>query len=306
MGIYNGPSIYNQGGGGGGGYKDGGALVDADFIKVENNAVSSYDNVSRDPVNFYFEVNEGEILNSVVEVTTAVNATINVYVLKNGLYYLLGNVGGNTVNAGDDYKVNITGDSYDIEQVNNINQNVFAEIAGELYAVKQINDILWTVTDYSKIIGTKFIDDSDKYFTGAATRTATGTCLYNMAAINIISGSLSEGWSIASLDDFKNLFQFVGGTGINYLVGVGNQIKKVGSWPNDPGVNNSSGFSSIPTGRYDDGDRDALTSAFYWTSTKASSSTNNVIYVQDGSNNSYIGPGDEYYDYFAVRFCKHV
>lgn len=33
----------------GGGYKDGGQLIDADFIEVENNTISSYENVSRDP-----------------------------------------------------------------------------------------------------------------------------------------------------------------------------------------------------------------------------------------------------------------
>ena len=119
MSIFKGDSIYKTGAGGGG-YKDGGALVDGDFIEVKNNTVSSYDNVSRDPVNFYFEVKDGEILNSVIELTTAVNATINVYVVKNGFYYLLGNVGGNTVNAGDDYKINIIGDSFSVEQINNI------------------------------------------------------------------------------------------------------------------------------------------------------------------------------------------
>ena len=118
-GIFKGDSIYKSGGGGGGGggYNDGGQIVDDDFMKVENNAVSSYDNVSRDPINFYFEPADGEILNAIVELTTAVNATVNVYVLKNGFYYLLGNVGGDTVTAGNDYKVNITGDSYAIEQV---------------------------------------------------------------------------------------------------------------------------------------------------------------------------------------------
>lgn len=120
--IYNGPSIYNQGGGGGG-YKDGGALVDGDFIKVENNAVSSYDNVSRDPINLYFEPKDGEILNSIVELTTAVNSTVNVYIVKNGLYYSLGNIGGNSVSAGNDYKINIIGDSYTVENVTGISSD---------------------------------------------------------------------------------------------------------------------------------------------------------------------------------------
>lgn len=118
-GIFKGDSIYKSGGGGsgGGGYNDGGQIVDADFMKVENNAVSSYDNVSRDPINFYFEPDDGDILNSIIELTTAVNATVNVYVLKNGFYYLLGNIGGDTVTAGNDYKVNIIGDSYSVEQI---------------------------------------------------------------------------------------------------------------------------------------------------------------------------------------------
>ena len=122
MSIFKGDSIYKSGGGGGG-YKDGGALVDGDFIKVENNTVSSYDNLSRDPINLYFEPKDGEILNSVVELTTAVNSTINVYIVKNGLYYSLGNIGGNSVTAGNDYKINITGDSYTVENVTGISND---------------------------------------------------------------------------------------------------------------------------------------------------------------------------------------
>jgi len=142
-GILKGDSIYKSGGGGG--YKDGGQLVDGDFIKVENNTISSYDNVSRDPVNFYFEVKDGEVLNSVVELTTAVNATINVYVVRNGFYYLLGNVGGNTVNAGDDYKVNITGDSYSVEQVTTTgNDPEFIDISGKPVKVVKIGNLFWT------------------------------------------------------------------------------------------------------------------------------------------------------------------
>ena len=152
-GIFKGDSIYKSGGGGGGGYKDGGQLVDGDFIKVENNTISSYDNVSRNPVNFYFEVKDGEVLNSVVELTTAVNSTINVYVVRNGFYYLLGNIGGNTVNAGDDYKVNITGDSYAIEQVSAPPTPEYALIDGNQYKVLKVGSVLWTCSDLK---GTSF------------------------------------------------------------------------------------------------------------------------------------------------------
>ena len=145
MSIFKGDSIYKSGGGGGG-YKDGGALVDADFIEVENNAVSSYDNVSRDPINFYFEPSDGEILNSVIEITTAVNATVNVYVLRNGFYYLLGNVGGNTVNAGEEYNLNIIGNSYMLELVTPGSNDPEAIVyEGEIYQLKKYGSVSWVV-----------------------------------------------------------------------------------------------------------------------------------------------------------------
>lgn len=121
MGVFNGNSIYNDGGaGGGGGYADGGQIVDGDFMKIENNAVSTYDNVNRDTLNFYLEPADGEIINTVIELTTAVNSTVNVYVLRNGLYYLLGNIGGDTVETGKEYKINIFGNSYEVENISSI------------------------------------------------------------------------------------------------------------------------------------------------------------------------------------------
>lgn len=175
-GIFKGDSIYKSGGGGGG-FKDGGQLVDGDFIKVENNTISSYDNVSRDPVNFYFEVKDGEVLNSVVELTTAVNATINVYILKNGFYYLLGNVGGNTVNAGDDYKLNVTGDSYSLEQVTPGGGSVpsFFEIDGVFYPLKEFNGYLWLMQNLAGNFG---LDVVNVPKTG---QTPYGTYLQNVA-----------------------------------------------------------------------------------------------------------------------------
>ena len=92
-GIFEGDSIYKNGSGGGG-YKDGGELIDGDFIKVENNTNSSYNNETRNPINFYFEVKEGDVLNSIIELTTTINSIVNVYILKNHIYYLIGNIGG--------------------------------------------------------------------------------------------------------------------------------------------------------------------------------------------------------------------
>ena len=197
-GIFKGDSIYKSGGGGGGGYKDGGQLVDGDFIKVENNTVSSYDNVSRDPVNFYFEVKDGEILNSVVELTTAVNATINVYVVKNGFYYLLGNVGVNTVNAGYDYKINITGDSYDVEQVNNISVDPeFVELNGTVYPIKKINGLLWITQDYKGNIP------------GVTSEVKNGTVYYTNGQIP--TDLNVNGFRLPSNSEVTSLFTSLGG-----------------------------------------------------------------------------------------------
>lgn len=149
-GIFKGDSIYKSGGGGGGGgYKDGGELVDGDFIKVENNTISSYDNASRDPVNFYFEAADGDVLNSVVELTTAVNATVHVYTVDDGLFIPIGNIGGNTVIAGEEYNIKVVGNSFSIEQVTPGSKDPeFAEINGTVYSVAKIQNKLVLVEDY--------------------------------------------------------------------------------------------------------------------------------------------------------------
>jgi uncharacterized protein (TIGR02145 family) len=241
-GIFKGDSIY-KGGGGGGGYKDGGQLVDGDFIKVENNTISSYDNVSRDPVNFYFEVKDGEILNSVVELTTAVNATINVYVVKNGFYYLLGNVGGNTVNAGDDYKVNITGDSYAVEQVTTAGNDPLLPINGGLYKVSFLNDI-----------GLAFTENLNENVTGSYaynndvenTKNGYGR-IYNTRYVLNSSGGLvlpfavPSGWRIPTKNDFQKILDFYN-TNDKFKSLVADH-----DWSN-PGTN-TTGFNLLPTGK---------------------------------------------------------
>ena len=154
-GIFKGDSIYKSGGGGGG-YKDGGQLIDGEFIKVENNTVSSYENVSRDPVNFYFDVKDGEILNSSIEFTTQVNTTVNVYYIgAGGVLIPVGYVGSNTANAGDSYNITIMGKSFIIENVtapavDPDNILVLNEMDGIIYQCKKVLGKYWATTDYKK------------------------------------------------------------------------------------------------------------------------------------------------------------
>lgn len=225
-GIFKGDSIYKSGGGGGG-YKDGGALVDGDFIKVENNTISSYDNVSRDPVNFYFEVKDGEVLNSVVELTTAVNATINVYVVKNGLYFLLGNVGGNTVNAGEDYKINVVGNSFMLEVVTP-SQAVpeFVELGGVNYPIIYNNGLLWLCSNY--------VDSNFQHHEN------NGTFYFSFQSIKNIN---INGWRLPLSTECTNLY--------NSLEPNANiKLRSVSGWKDGKNGTNESGFNAYPLGMY--------------------------------------------------------
>lgn len=196
-GIFKGDSIYKSGGFGGGGYKDGGQLVDGDFIKVENNAISNYDNVSRDTVNFYFDYKDGDILNSVIELTTAVNSTINVYIVKNGFYYLLGNIGGNTVNAGDDYKINIIGDSYSVEVINNLNiYPEYADFGYGTYKTIYLGGLLWLRENFKGNVNTT------DYFDDNGTR-------YYQVNLNFVRQNFN-GWRIPTNEDVAALLAAAG------------------------------------------------------------------------------------------------
>lgn len=206
-GIFKCDSIYKSGGGGGG-YKDGGQLVDGDFIKVENNTISSYDNVSRDPVNFYFEVKDGEVLNSVVELTTAVNATINVYVVKNGFYYLLGNIGGDTVTAGENYNINITGNSYAIEQVSGGNDSPIIFIGGIPYKVALMNNIglAFTAENLNANITGSYAYNND----ASKTENGYGRLYRTMYVIGgsgnvVLDVELPDGWRIPTQEDWQKI-----------------------------------------------------------------------------------------------------
>lgn len=162
-GIFKGDSIYKSGGGGGG-YKDGGALVDSDFIKVENNTVSTYTNETRNEINYYFEVKTGEILNAVIELTNNVNATVHVYIFQNGLYFPIGNIGGNTVNSGEEYNINIVGNSFIVDKVTpGSNDPEFADIGGYNYPVVKYNNLLWTCENFMGAYGTYKTNETNYY-----------------------------------------------------------------------------------------------------------------------------------------------
>jgi len=239
MSIFKGDSIYKTGGGGGG-YKDGGQLVDGDFIKVENNTVSSYDNVSRDPVNFYFEVKDGEVLNGIIEFTTEVNATVNVYVMIDDVYYLLGNVGGDTVTAGNDYKINITGDSYSIEQVSGGLEPKYISLMGTTYGITKIGNLYWTTKNLELDLspygadGNRFVKRNGTYWY------ATCENVGDINLCNLINSIIeNSGFRIPFYEDTQNLQS---STTDSY------DIRSLSGWQDDLNGNGATSFNAYPYG----------------------------------------------------------
>lgn len=236
MSIFKGNSIYKTGAGGGG-YKDGGQLIDGDFIKVDNNTVSSYDNESRDPVNFYFETKQGEVLNGIIEFTTEVNATVNVYVLIDNVYYLLGNVGGDSVTAGNDYKINITGDSYSIEQVSGGLEPKYISLMGATYGITKIGNLYWTTKNLELdlspygIPGSRFVNKNGTYWYANRYREVVET-------INNITDD--HGFRIPNYNDTVDLQNAVNNNSYD--------LRSISGWFDSRNGNGNTEFSAYPYG----------------------------------------------------------
>lgn len=310
--IFKGDSIYKSGGGGGGGYKDGGQLVDGDFIKVENNTISSYDNVSRDPVNFYFEVSDGEVISSIIELTTEVNATINIYVLKGGFYYLLGNIGGNSVNAGNDYKVNIVGDSYSIEQVSGGNTPILI-INGNPYKIALLSEIglAFTAENLNEEIG-----DYKAYGNNNSNRANGYGLLYqplsilssDQTPVPALSAIIPTGWRLPTSSDWGKVLNYYNDDS------KWGKIRSDSGWGNTQGTNET-GFNILPSG-YSTG----LPANNFWERGfeadifSSTVSGGNIFYMQAQQNfsSSGIRPQSDWNDpyvsqrYMSIRLCKDI
>ena len=302
--IYNGPSIYNQGGGGSGGgaYSDGGALVDGNLIQVTNNTISTYENTSRNEINYYFEVAENEIINAVIELTNQVNATVNIYVVKDGLYVPLGNVGGNTVTAGEDYKIEINGNSFNIEQVT-LGAGSMLDVFGFLVPTIKINDLLWTTENLYSLftgltIGGDYSNDSPMAWYPNDDPVTYGhngnkyNLLYNPKASEYINAEVGNGWRIPRKEDYQSLFTYIGGN-------TGESIKKIISWGSGT---NTTGLSILPNGNYEGSFMNVGIAANlrYYTAANGYNGMMGILAGQPASLTDNIGRG------CAVRLCKDI
>lgn len=238
-GIFKGDSIYKSGGGGG--YNDGGQLIDGDFIKVENNSVSSYENLNRNEINFYFE--KKEIFNAVIELTTQVNATVNVYYLnENNIFIPLGYIGNNTVNAGEEYNINIIGNGYEIEGVTPPSPNpeyIIMRAYGTVLGFKKFGSTYWQTDNFNGII------------TNVDFVTGVNAIYYKISDINNVS-SFENNLRLPNDTDIFNLCTNLGFTEND----VSPSLKSVNcGWDNsNPATkgNNSSGLNFQGFGGYDE------------------------------------------------------
>lgn len=274
------PTIYNFGGGSGGGaYSDGGALVDSDFIKVENNTISTYKNTSRSDINYYFDVADGEVLNAVIELTNDVNATVHIYINQNGLYIPLGNIGGDTVSAGNDYKVNITGHSFIIGLVTGLtNEPEYINIDGYIFGVKKINNYYWTTENLK--LGNDFGVYKDKY----------GQRYYQysdaLANLNV------NGFVIPDESAFNDLI-----IGHNRA-----SLASVDLWYSTPGTN-TTGFNAKPYGIYrTDNIVESYTTAALFCVSGQTPPNAGSFYITESTT----GFGSANNNYRTIRLCKHV
>ena len=290
-GIYNQPSIYKQGGGGGG-FKDGGALVDGDFIAVSNNTISTYDNESRDPVNFYFDVKPGEVINSVIEFTTQVNATINVYVVNSyGELVPIGNIGGNTVTAGESYNITVVGNSFMLE---NVVEPITPDepsaiiIDGTMYGCKKVGNRIWATSNLG-IITPNSINNG---------LGLSGNRLYPSADLDLIQNTyLSGGWRIANSTDWADLRDNSG-----YTV---QELQSTDYWASGWAGNNNSGLDFKPIGY-----KQNSTQTFYykekeWAAQWSYPGTNRIFYIGVFNNNRVKQfTGGQAAQIAPIRICK--
>lgn len=235
-------SIYNIGGGSGDtSYIDGGALVDADMMLLNNNTYYTYNAEGKSEINFYFE-SDDEILNSVVDLKTDSSTKIGVYIKNGDLLYTLGNIYSNNVNSGS-YRIQIIGRSYSIEEIiNDDGKASYLSLDGLLYPMVKIGGLIWTAKDVN--ISPEGIHVDKRHVTSVYPSWLYDNTLENTVKIKDYIAGKNNGFRVPTYDDF-NSFRTDVNDDIDTVVKSG-----FASFPN---ATNSLGFSAIPAGYYNFG-----------------------------------------------------
>lgn len=254
MGVFNGNSIYNEGGAGGG-YNNGGDLTPADYIEIENNSFYTLEGNDAADLNFVIDGESG-VLNSIVEVSTNVNSVVNVYIDRNGILYKLLCI-DNSITAGKDYHLYIQGSNYYIEEIAGLEPVISkAELNGNYIDVYQIGPYVISA-------------DLGEWF--------------NLSQFNSLVASTSGKWKKLSIDEvdyIKNNF-------------TSSSIRSTSGWNNTQG-DNSTGLNFYPYGRIEFGSPVGVgQGSYFWIDPNEFYTTTNYASVYDGGitkSTIYDGP----------------
>lgn len=234
-------SIYNFGKGGGLEY--GGILEDSDYIKIENNKIYEYNNLNRPNLNFVLEAKSDTAFFGAIQINTDVNTNVYVYELKNGLYYLLGCIGGRSISAGDSVKTFILGDSYEVQTLTETKGMKYFVLGGEIYELVKIGNRYWTKTN--AVCEASDLGITSVFPIGKPAPQATYKGFF-----------YSFSGNDAQYQQAKNkLYPFripLESDYIDLIAASNNQCNKIMAtgWANFPNANNETGFSCTPCGSY--------------------------------------------------------
>lgn len=238
-------SIYNFGKGGSLEY--GGILEDADYIQIENNKIYEYNNLNRPNLNFVLETKSETAFLGAIQINTDVNANVYIYELKNGLYYLLGCIGGRAITAGDSVKTFILGDSYEVQTLTDTKDIKYFSLGNQIYELVKIGNRYWTksnakndaedfgLTIYNFPIGKPSDQVNYPGYFYSFQRNSNSNALYQKAKEKLYP------FRIPLLSDYVDLQ--------NAASNQTNQIMKTG-FERFPNATNSTGFSCVPCGVY--------------------------------------------------------
>jgi len=153
---------------------------------------------------------------------------------------------------------------------------------------------LWGTTDVGLYCNYNNTEDLDSI--------ATYGRLYNWYAVNDSRSLAPEGWRVPSANDWNILIDYLGGE-----TNASRAMKETGTfhWDYDPGNNNLSGFTSLPSGRrYLSNDFSGISIySTFWTSSDYSEASAGFLYLYYGDYKVYKGVNLKNNGY-AVRCIK--
>jgi uncharacterized protein (TIGR02145 family) len=158
----------------------------------------------------------------------------------------LGNVGGNTVNAGDDYNLSVVGNSYMLEVVTPSQADPGAiEFDGKIYPLVNVNGILWAAENL-KLAAATYSKNGDDYY-------------YKITSASNLDDAIrgiNDNCRLPTRAEIMSLIDYFGG----YTTTCSASLCSSSEWdPNAGNGNNYSGLNFLPKSCcYADGSFDSL------------------------------------------------